>query len=100
MNHNPTLGLFRMLKLSEAAGYLGICPNTFLKMERDGSMPPRIVISSKCVRWDRLLLDIAIDALRFCKRVCWDRQTPCSLLPAPRSDEADNPNPWDVLLEP
>lgn len=55
----PPRGLDRM----EAAGYIGVSPNTFDKLVAEGKMPkPRRPVDRRVV-WDRYALDEAFDQL-------------------------------------
>lgn len=66
----------RGLSRVEAAGYIGISPNTFDRMIKEGTMPAPVEIYSRKV-WDVRAIDLAMNAL---------------------SGLADSPNatnPWD-----
>jgi hypothetical protein len=52
----------RGLSRAEAAAYIGISPSLFNTMIKEGKMPRPKRINSRAV-WDRLLLDLAFDAL-------------------------------------
>ena len=51
----------RGLSRARAAAYVGVCPNTFDAMVRDGIMPKPTRYGSRLL-WDRRLIDRALDA--------------------------------------
>ena len=60
--HMPHGAWPRGLKLELVAEYRGVCPNTFLAMVEDGTMPKPETYGRRKI-WDRLAVDRA-----------WDRQ--------------------------
>jgi predicted DNA-binding transcriptional regulator AlpA len=49
---------------AQAASYVGVGVSTFDKMVLDGRMPKPLLFRERIMRWDRLQLDEALDALR------------------------------------
>jgi predicted DNA-binding transcriptional regulator AlpA len=55
--------LRRCLSKKEAASYVGVSPNTFMRMVKRGSAPKPIQITERRIVWDKTHLDKMIDGL-------------------------------------
>lgn len=53
----------RCLSKEEASAYIGVSPNTFLRMVANGKAPKPIMISDRRKVWDKKTLDKFIDEL-------------------------------------